>query len=101
MNKQNFVAPILWSFMPVVCALRSLGHGFLWLALVGIRKIFQLKYDTGFASLVLLERSQLQSSLMCASFVVFRMRVAMSAIGYRRGATRKIQTPAQAQPRTQ
>ena len=101
MNKRKLVASVLWSFMPVVCALRSLGHGVLWLALCGVRKIFRLKYDTGFASLVMLERAQLQSSLMCASFVVFRMRTAMLAIGYRRGATQTAQTPAPAQQRAQ
>jgi hypothetical protein len=50
---------------------------------------------------VMLERAQLQSSLMCASFVVFRMRTAMLAIGYRRGATQTAQTPAPAQQRAQ
>ena len=101
MNKRNFVASVLWSFMPVVCAVRSLGHGVLWLALCGIRKIFQLKYDTGFASLVLLERSQLQSSLMCASFVVFRMRMVLLAMRYRGGAMQKTQTPVPAGQRAQ
>ncbi len=101
MYKRNFVSSVLWSLMPVVCVLRFLGHGFLWLALSGIRKIFQLKYKTGYASLVLLERSQLQSSLMCASFVVFRMKTGLMAIGFRRGATRKTRTLAPAHPRAQ
>ncbi len=101
MIKRSFVFSVLWSLMPVVCALRFLGHGFLWLALGGIRKFFQLKYKTGFASLVLLERSQLRSSLMCASFVVFRMKTGLMAIGFRRGATQKARTPVPAHPRAQ
>lgn len=101
MKKRNFVSSVLWSFMPVVCVFRFLGHGFLWLALCAIRKIFQLKYKTGYASLVLLERSQLQSSLMCASFVVFRMKTGLMAIAFRRGATRKTRTLDLAHPRAQ
>ncbi len=98
MIQRSFVISVLWSLMPVVCAVKFLGHGFLWLALSGIRKFFQLKYKTGFASLVLLERSQLRSSLMCASFVMYRMKMGLMAIGFRRGATRKAQTPVPAHP---
>ncbi len=101
MIQRSFVFSVLWSVMPVVCALKFLSHGFLWLALIGIRNFFQLKYKTGFASLVLLERSQLRSSLMCASFVVYRMKMGLMAIGFRRGAIRKAQTPAPAHPRAQ
>ena len=99
MNKRNFVSSVLRSLMPVVCVFQFLGHGFLWLALSGIRKMFQLRYKTGFASLVLLERSQLQSSLICVSFVVFRMTRGLMAIGFKRGATRKARMPAPAHPR--
>ncbi len=99
MNKRNFVSSVLWSLMPVVCVFQFLGHGFLWLALSGIRKIFQLRYKTGFAALVLLERSQLQSSLMCASLVVYRMKTGLMAFGFRRGAMRKARMPAPAHPR--
>ena len=98
MQRRNVGSSVMWSLKPLACVLRFLGHGFLWLALSGIRKIFQLKYKTGFASLVLLERSQLQSSLMCASFVVFRMKTGLMAFRFRRGATRKARTPSPAHP---
>ena len=101
MNKRDFVSSVLWSLMPVVCIFRFVGHGFLWLTLSGIRKTFQLRYKTGFAALALLERSQLQSSLMCASFVVYRMKTGLMAIGLRRGATQKARTPAPAHPQAQ
>lgn len=84
----------MWSLKPLACVLRFLGHGFLWLALSGIRKIFQIKYKTGYASLVLLERSQLQSSLMCASFVTFRMKSVLIGLRYKRKSTVKGQSPA-------
>ncbi len=91
----------MWSLKPLACVLRFLGHGFLWLALSGIRKIFQIKYKTGYASLVLLERSQLRSSLMCASFFVFRMKSVLVALRYKRNTTDKGRSPAEAHTRTQ
>ncbi len=99
MKNRVFVSSVLWSLVPVVCVFRFLGHGLLWLALCGLRKIFQLKYKTGYASLVLLERSHLQSSLMCASFVVFRIKADLKALRPRRGATRTVQTPVEAHSR--
>ena len=99
MKNRDFVSSVLWSLAPVVCVFRFLAHGLLWLALSGIRKVFQLKYRTGYASLVLLERSHLHSSLMCASFVAFRVKTSMKALAPKRGATRKGRTPAQAHPR--
>ena len=101
MYKQNFMASVTWALMPVATAIQSLGHGFLWLALCGIRKLFQLKFDTGFASIVLLERAQLASSLMCASFVLFRMRVALAAFGLGRKTFHNVQSDVTAQPQEQ
>ncbi len=98
MIKRNFMSSILWSLMPVVGALKFLGHGFLWLVLIGIRKIFQLKYETGFASLVLMERSQLRSSLMCASFAMYRMKTGLKAVSFRRGVSRQAQGPVPVHP---
>jgi hypothetical protein len=99
MKDRDFVWSVLWSLAPVVCVFRFLGHGLLWLVLSGIRKVFQLKYKTGFAALVLLERSHLQSSLMSASFVVFRIKTGLRAVASGRGTTQKAQTPAQAHTR--
>ncbi len=97
MNGRN----LAWSLAPFVCVLQFLGHGFLWLALVCIRKIFQLRYKTGFAAVALLERSHLQSSLMCASFAVFRVKTVLMALRFNRGPTRDGRTLAEARPRTQ
>ncbi len=98
MKRRNLASSLVWSLTPFVCVLQFLGHGFVWLALVCIRKIFQLRYKTGYAALVLLERSHLQSSLMCASFVVFRMRTSLMALSYNLGS-RNGRTPAQARAR--
>ena len=49
MKNRDFVSSVLWSLAPVVCVFRILVHGLLWLALSGIRKLFQLRYKTGSA----------------------------------------------------
>ena len=101
MKRRNLGSSVMWSLNPLAYVLRFLGHGFLWLALSGIRKIFQIKYKTGYASVVLLERSQLQSSLMCASFVVFRIKSVLVGLRHRRNSTVKGRSPAEAHSRTQ
>ena len=99
MKRRNLASSLVWSLAPMVCVLQFLGHGFLWLALSSIRKIFQLRYKTGYAALVLLERSHLQSSLMCASYVVFRMKTSLMAVRCYRGSTGNGRMPAQVHPR--
>ena len=101
MYKQNFVASVLWSLMPVAMAFRALGHAVMWLGMVCLRKLFQLKYDTGFAAAVLVERGQLASALMCASFVLFRMRIAFAALGLGRKAARTERPAVSPQPQEQ
>ena len=101
MKRRNLGSSVMWSLKPLVCVLRFLGHGLLWLALSGIKKMFQIKYKTGYASLVLLERSQLRSSLMCASFFVFRMKGAWAALRHKRDTTDKGRSSVQAPSRTQ
>ena len=80
MYKRNFVTSVVWAMMPVFCAVRFVFHGALWLGLLALRKVLQLKYQTGFAAMVLTERAQLESALMCASFVVFRLKRAASGL---------------------
>ncbi len=82
MYQRNIVSSLVWALMPVFCALRSVFHGALWLGLLALRKVLQLKYQTGFAAMVLTERAQLESALMCASFVVYRLKRAAAGLRF-------------------
>jgi hypothetical protein len=101
MMERNFASLVLWWLMPFVCVLQFLGHGFLWLALVCIRKIFQLRYDTGFAALVLRERSHLQISLSAASFIAFRLKRCLVNLWTKVEAAKNALPPGRAQPHAQ
>ncbi len=92
MKRRDFALSVLRSLMPLVHMARCLGHGLMWLALLGTRKIFQLRYQTGYASLVLLERSHLRSLLTGASFIVYRMRRGSANPRSKPVATTKIQS---------
>ncbi len=99
MKMRDLASSVMWSLMPFVHVLQFLGHGLMWLALSCIRKIFQIKFQTGYSSLVLLERSHQRSSLMYASLVVFRMRRGLANLRYNPDTTwpdtaKKSQSPA-------
>ena len=92
MKKRDFASSVLWSLRPLAHVVWCLGHGVMWLALFCTRKIFQLRYETGYASLVLLERLHLRSLLTGASFIVYRMRKGLATLCCKFAATKKIQS---------
>lgn len=72
MTGRSVASSVIWRLMPFAHVVQFLVHGALWFVLFSLRKILQLRYATGFSSLVLYERSQRQSSLMFGSLVLFR-----------------------------
>ena len=89
MKRRDFASSVVRSLIPFAHVVLCLGHGLTWLALFCIRKIFQIRYETGYSSLVLLERSHLRSVLTGASLIVYRMRTGLANLWYKPVATRK------------
>lgn len=93
---RNLASSIMLPLFTLVHLARSVGHGLAWLVLIGLRKLLQMRYETGFAMVTLLERAHLRHSLGHASLAVFgtrriaaRIRRAVSVpVGWTTGARR-------------